>query len=85
MRNTTHTHRANPGVGSGALNTSIGSVLAGGIDPVTMAHLDVSLFRSLRKIGHSRERICSALCLSYAEYDSILSWLESEAGQQEEG
>ncbi len=41
------------------------------IDLLTLAKLDLCLFRALRKLGTSRERICSALCLSYAEYDFI--------------
>ncbi|PLW67700.1 hypothetical protein [Pseudohalioglobus lutimaris] len=47
------------------------------IDPVTLSQLDVSLFRSLLKIGHPKERICSALDLSYAEYDCIVGLMES--------
>jgi len=31
------------------------------IDSLTLAKLDIALFRCLRKIGSSRERICSAL------------------------
>jgi hypothetical protein len=42
-----------------------------GIDPVTLARLDYGLFLALRRMGTSRERICSALNLSYAEYDYI--------------
>ncbi len=41
------------------------------IDPLTLANLDFGLFRTLRKLGTSRERVCSALCLSYAEYDFV--------------
>jgi hypothetical protein len=41
------------------------------IDPMTLARLDYGLFLALRRMGTSRERICSALCLSYAEYDYI--------------
>ena len=41
------------------------------IDLLTLAHLDLGLFRTLRKLGTSKERICSALCLSYAEYDFV--------------
>ncbi len=48
-----------------------------GLDPVTLTQLDVGLFNSLLKIGHPKERICSALDLSYAEYDCILGLLES--------
>lgn len=41
------------------------------IDPITLARLDYGLFLALRRMGTSKERICSALCLSYAEYDYI--------------
>lgn len=41
------------------------------IDPVTLARLDYGLFLALRRMGTSKERICSALNLSYAEYDYI--------------
>ena len=41
------------------------------IDPITLAGLDIGLLRCLRNLGTSRQRICSALCLSYAEYDCI--------------
>jgi hypothetical protein len=41
------------------------------IDTVTLARLDYGLFLALRRMGTSKERICSALCLSYAEYDYI--------------
>lgn len=41
------------------------------IDLLTLAGLDLGLFRTLRKLGTSRERICSALCLSHAEYDFV--------------
>jgi hypothetical protein len=41
------------------------------IDPMTLVRLDYGLFTALRKLGTSKERICSALCLSYAEYDYI--------------
>ncbi|MEH6585722.1 MAG: hypothetical protein V7720_04140 [Halioglobus sp.] len=38
------------------------------MDPVALAHLDFNLFKSLRKLGVSRERLCSALCISYEDY-----------------
>lgn len=41
------------------------------IDPFTLATLDFGLFNSLRRLGTSRERICSALCLSYSDFDYI--------------
>lgn len=42
-----------------------------GIDPMTLARLDIGLYQCLRNLGTSKQRICSALCLSYAEYDYI--------------
>ena len=47
------------------------------IDPMTLASLDIGLYEALEKIGTSRQRICSALWLSYAEYDYISSHLDA--------
>jgi hypothetical protein len=47
------------------------------IDPMTLARLDVGLFRCLQNLGTSRARICSALCLSFDEYDYISTLLSS--------
>ena len=41
------------------------------IDPMTLAYLDFGLFKSLCKLGVSRERICSALTISYGDFDYI--------------
>jgi hypothetical protein len=41
------------------------------IDPITLARLDFGLFKSLCKLGVSRERVCSALCISYEDFDYI--------------
>ena len=41
------------------------------IDPVTLAYLDFGLFKSLCKLGVSRQRICSALCISWDDYDYL--------------
>ncbi|MEH6517200.1 MAG: hypothetical protein V7742_10970 [Halioglobus sp.] len=41
------------------------------IDPMTLAYLNFGLFKSLCKLGVSRERICSALTISYDEFDYI--------------
>lgn len=41
------------------------------IDPMTLAYLDFGLFKSLCKLGVSRERICSALTISYADFDYV--------------
>ena len=47
------------------------------IDPMLLARLDTGLLKCLRKLGTPRQRICSALCLSYAEYDDIVSLLNA--------
>ena len=41
------------------------------IDPMTLAYLDFGLFKSLCKLGVSRERICSALIISYSDFDYL--------------
>jgi hypothetical protein len=46
------------------------------IDPMTLARLDVGLFRTLLGIGTSRQQICSTLCLSHTEYDYIARLLQ---------
>jgi len=38
----------------------------------TLAQLDFGLFRALCKLGTSRERICSALNVSYSDFDYLL-------------
>lgn len=45
------------------------------IDPRVLLSVDASLFRCLRKLGTSRERICAALLLSYDEYDYVCELL----------
>lgn len=47
------------------------------IDPKTLARLDYGLFKTLSRMGTPRERICSALCLSYAEYEYIEKLVET--------
>jgi hypothetical protein len=42
-----------------------------GLEGIAPATLDVGLFRALHKIGASKQRICSALWLSYEEYDLL--------------
>jgi hypothetical protein len=42
------------------------------MSPKTLAHLDFGLFRTLCKLGTSRERICSALNVSYSDFDYLL-------------
>lgn len=42
------------------------------VDSQTLERLDIGLFRALHKLGTSKQRICSALWLSYAEYDQLI-------------
>ena len=42
------------------------------MDPLRLAHLNFGLFGTLCKLGTSRERICSALILSYSDFDYLL-------------
>jgi hypothetical protein len=42
-----------------------------GVDLKTLAYLNFGLFKQLRKLGTSKERICSALSLSFDDYDYI--------------
>ena len=76
MQKNTYPNRGNVAVKAGLLSSAFQAANEAGIDPATLSQLDVALFRSLRKIGHPRERICSALCLSYAEYDKLLELIE---------
>ncbi|MEH6580743.1 MAG: hypothetical protein V7754_02320 [Halioglobus sp.] len=41
------------------------------IDPMTLAYLDFGLFKSLCRLGVSRDRICSALTISYVDFDYL--------------
>lgn len=50
------------------------------IEPLTLAHLDFGLFKSLCKLGVSRERICSALAISYEDLDYLNKLLTVEPG-----
>jgi hypothetical protein len=43
------------------------------IDPRVPFSIDVSLFCCLRKLGASRDRICSALLISYEEYEDLIA------------
>jgi hypothetical protein len=42
------------------------------MDPHALAYLNFGLFQTLCKLGTSPERICSALNLSYCDYDYLL-------------
>ena len=41
------------------------------VSPKTLATLDFGLFRALCRLGTSRDRICAALCISYADFEHI--------------
>mgnify|MGYP000040488724 CR=1 FL=1 len=41
------------------------------IDPVKLAHLDFRLFKSLCKLGATRERICSVLTISHKDFEYL--------------
>ena len=41
------------------------------IDSAVLDTVDLALFRALRKLGTPKQRICSSLWLSYAEYDEL--------------
>lgn len=42
-----------------------------GVNARTLAHLNFGIFRQLRSLGTSKERICSVLRLSPTDYDYI--------------
>ncbi len=75
MQNSLHNTRPEPEI-SRVLNA--GAIDHDGtvIDPMTLAEFDIGLFKCLQNIGTSRQRACSALCLSYAEYDYISEQLK---------
>ncbi|MFT6956420.1 MAG: hypothetical protein ACJAYC_001424 [Halieaceae bacterium] len=41
------------------------------MDALSLAHLNFGLFGTLCKLGTSRERICSALNISYRDFDYL--------------
>ena len=71
MNLSTNTTGMKATVSPGVIQAATGDDRSSSIDPLTLANLDFGLFRTLRKLGTSRERVCSALCLSYAEYDFV--------------
>ena len=75
MQNSLHNTQPEPEI-SRVLNAGAIHHDGTAIDPMTLAILDIGLFNCLQNIGTSRERVCSALCLSYAEYDYILEQLK---------
>lgn len=62
-----------PAVGATAQlrDTSGRAAQAGGVSPRTLLHLNINVFLQLRKLGTSRQRICSVLNLSLDEFDYI--------------
>ncbi len=44
-------------------------------NPVELSDVDLRLFRAMHKVNAPKQRICSALWLSYAEYDELLKQL----------
>ena len=48
------------------------------MDPLRLAYLNFGLFGTLCKLGTSRERICSALILSYSDFDYLLELTASK-------
>ena len=63
-----------PGVGLFAANDNnhpqAGRELSA-VDPRVLLSLDVALFRCLRRLGTSRDRICAALLIRNDEYDYV--------------
>lgn len=43
----------------------------GGVRARTLAYVNFGLFRELIRLGASRERICTTLCLNHSEYDYL--------------
>ena len=41
------------------------------INPITLAYLDFGLFKSLCKLGVSRERICTTLRINQQDFDYL--------------
>ncbi len=75
MRNSQASNADHVGSSSSDANPAAASLNTIPIDPATLTHLDYGLFRALVRLGTSKQRICSALCLSYAEYDHLSTTL----------
>ncbi|MEH6592532.1 MAG: hypothetical protein V7746_19860 [Halioglobus sp.] len=56
---------------SGGVAATATSHPAGITDNAALAGLDMGLFKALRKLDTPKSRICSAMWLSYAEYDEL--------------
>jgi len=63
--------------GPGTFTTAAPGAEQPAINPMLLARLDTGLLKCLRKLGTPRQRICSALCLSYAEYDEVVELLRT--------
>lgn len=50
------------------------------VDPMAVAQLDFGLFKSLYKLGVSRERICSAMFISYEDFDYLCKFSMKRQG-----
>ena len=68
---TTQTAFHAPNAGLQLLSSADNESWEHSIDPMTLAYLDFGLFKSLCKLGVSRERVCSALTISYADFDYL--------------
>ena len=55
----------------GTVAGSAGFDQKGSGNSVQLSDVDMRLFRALRKLNAPKQRICSALWLSYAEYDEL--------------
>jgi len=56
---------------SGGVATTAAPRHAGITESAALAGLDIGLFRALRKLDTPKGRVCSAMWLSYAEYDEL--------------
>ena len=54
----------------GVANTAVPGH-AGSTNSAALAGLDIGLFKALRKLDTPKSRVCSAMWLSYAEYDEL--------------
>ncbi len=64
-------HTSSPGPAIAVRLAERASQSAQAICPDILLHLNVSVFRQLRKLGTSRERICAVLAISREEYDYV--------------
>ena len=64
-------NHAMQGIESGGVATTAASSHAGVTNSAALAGLDIALFKALRKLDTPKGRVCSAMWLSYAEYDEL--------------